>query len=197
MSEVTVLSHDDFDDLLDRLQRAAAACIVFRGEAYRSVEPKYAKTADLLTGLGSKRGGGRWNPPGSFPTVYTSLSPGQALEESLHTFKHFGFSPASVLPRTVVGMKVQMSRVLDLTDQSILRRLEMTRTQMVSDDWRGVNDGGHEALTQAIGRVAFELGIEGLLVPASASADGQNLLWFPDNLSGSSTAEILNADQLG
>jgi hypothetical protein len=39
---------------------------------YRSSSPPYANRQDLLTGVGSRIAGARWNPPGSFPTVYTS-----------------------------------------------------------------------------------------------------------------------------
>jgi len=46
---------------------------LLRGVVYRWSEPTYATKEDLLTGEGSRRFGGRWNPR-SFATVYAAFT---------------------------------------------------------------------------------------------------------------------------
>jgi hypothetical protein len=43
-------------------------------------------------------------------------------------------------------------------------------------------DKRREALTQAVGRIAFEAGLEGLLVPSAQVRKSKNLVVFPENL---------------
>ena len=52
------------------------------------------------------------------------------------------------------------------------------------------------AVTQAIGRLAFDLGWEALLVPSAARKTGINLILFPDNLARTSIVQIINAGDL-
>lgn len=56
-----------------RLTKLLPSAISFSGQGFRSTTPKYATETDLLTGEGSKRYGGRWNPPG-IAVIYASLS---------------------------------------------------------------------------------------------------------------------------
>ena len=67
---------------------------------------------------------------------------------------------------------------------------------MVSEDWRRLQDKGHEALTQAIGRMIHEAGIEAMLVPSAATRNGSGIVIFPDNLTKKSSLKIVNADEL-
>jgi len=66
---------------------------------------------------------------------------------------------------------------------------------MRDDDWRALNRGSEESLTQAIGRAAYQSSLEALIVPACDG--GRNLVWFPGNLRGASKATIRNAHRLG
>jgi hypothetical protein len=50
---------------------------------------------------------------------------------------------------------------------------------MLNADWRGEQDKGREALSQAVGRVAYRVGFEALMVPSKADPDGTNLVVFP------------------
>ena len=57
-------------------------------------------------------------------------------------------------------------------------------------------DKGREALAQALGRIAFQEGLEGLLVPSAQARKGKNLVMFPENLQKGSSLAIQNADKL-
>ncbi len=53
------------------------------GVIFRSVSPRYARAADIISGYGSYRAGGRWNAPGLY-AIYGSIEPGLAADESLN-----------------------------------------------------------------------------------------------------------------
>jgi RES domain-containing protein len=111
----------------ERLGRGLARClprvIPWSGSLYRSASPRYANKDDLLTGVGSKTAGARWNPPNSFRTVYTSLDPETALAEVLAHFRHYGFPVSKAMPRVIVSLEAKLQRVLDLTDGAVRRVL--------------------------------------------------------------------------
>jgi hypothetical protein len=51
-------------------------------------------------------------------------------------------------------------------------------------------------LTQALGRCAFEEGLEGLLVPSAQFRKGVNLVVFTENLQKGSALKIQNVEKL-
>jgi RES domain-containing protein len=53
-----------------------------------------------------------------------------------------------------------------------------------------------EALTQAIGRAAWNVGLEGLLVPSAARPGGIGLVFFPDHRDARSGLEIVHPEEL-
>ena len=55
---------------------------------------------------------------------------------------------------------------------------------------------GREALTQAVGRIAFQMGLEGSVVPSPQVRKGKNLIVFPTNLRKKSSLVIQNAEEL-
>ena len=162
---------------------------------FRCSEPTYATKDDLLTGEGSRKRGGRWNPPSSFATVYAAFSDAAALAEAKAHFLYYGLDPADALPRTIVAVDVKLAKVLDLTDGMVRKTLGVSATRMRADDWRKLNRHSAESLTQAIGRAGYESGLEGLIVPACDG--GRNVVWFPGNLRGTSKATIRNVGKLG
>jgi RES domain-containing protein len=185
----------------ERLARALARCEKYRlpwaGVIYRSASVRYANRDDLLTGIGSKSAGARWNPPGSVATVYTSLDIPTAVAEALAHHRYYGFAVETALPRVLVSIQARLQRVLELTDRRVSRTLRVPRGQLLDEDWRACNSGGEEARTQAIGRLAWDAGWEGLLVPSAASTTGVNLIIFPGNLLlPQSYLLIINRDQL-
>ena len=68
---------------------------------------------------------------------------------------------------------------------------------MLSEPWREEQNIGREALTQAIGRLAYDLDIQALLVPSAARRSGSNLIVFPANCDlPRSWLRIVNRDEL-
>jgi RES domain-containing protein len=165
----------------------------WQGTVFRSVRPKYWASEDFLTGEASKRHGGRWNAPSSFRVVYLSLSLDTALEEVKGWSRAYGVPPEAALPRVLAAIEADLKETLDLTDGAIRRRLRVSFERMTGEDWRAANERGREALTQAIGRAAFEAELEALLVPSAQDPDGGNLLVFPDKLLSRSTLHELGA----
>jgi filamentous hemagglutinin len=176
--------------------RCASRAVPWSGVVYRSASPRYANKGDLLTGVGSKTAGARWNPPKSFPTIYASLDPHTALDEILAHFRYYKIPIESAMPRVTVSVRVRLGTVLDLTDGRTRSRLRVSERRMLDEPWREEQKLGREALTQALGRLAHELGWEGLLVPSAAMKGGTNLIVFPANLSRRSSLEIINVGDL-
>ena len=58
-----------------------------------------------LPGVGSRTAGARWNPPKSFPTVYSSLDPHTALDEVLAHFRYYKIPVESAMPRVTVSVR--------------------------------------------------------------------------------------------
>ena len=58
--------------------------------------------------------GGRWNPPGSFRTVYASLDPEIAMKEALATFRYYGWALHDAMPRLFRALDVRLARVASL-----------------------------------------------------------------------------------
>jgi RES domain-containing protein len=106
--------HPDSARLARAIERCIPHLVPWSGDVYRSTSPKYAGRDDLATGAGAKENGGRWNPPGSFHTIYSSLDPETAMAEALAHFRRFGFPLSSAMPRVFAAMKAKLSRVLDL-----------------------------------------------------------------------------------
>jgi RES domain-containing protein len=174
--------HANSDWLAKALGRCEKHVEPWGGVVYRSASVRYANRDDLLTGAGSKTAGARWNAPGTVATVYTSLDIPTAVEEGLAHYRYYGFAVEKALPRVLVSVQVRLRRVLALTSRRVSRILRVTRRQLEAEDWRACNKKGEEALTQAIGRLAWTAEWEGLLVPSAAHSAGTNLIVFPGNI---------------
>jgi hypothetical protein len=82
--------------------------------------------------------------------------------------------------------------VLDLTLSEVQKLMSITAASMVmgSHDLNPI-----ESITQAIGRLAFSEGYEGLLVPSAARLGHKNIVVFPARLKGGQMRPI-NPDRL-
>jgi len=67
---------------------------------------------------------------------------------------------------------------------------------MLAEDWRKVNDSGHESESQALGRAAHDIGAEAILAPSARVAHGVNLIYFPESLLGLGKVEVLGEQDL-
>lgn len=164
-----------YDDLRRRLGRLVPT--PWTGSAYRSCAPTWARSADLVSGLGSFETGGRWNLPGT-RAVYAALTPHAALEEALAPF-----GIARALPRVLAELQLDVGRSIDLTVGATRRRLRVSRKRMTETRWR---DPATPSVTQLIGRAAAELRVEALIVPSAVLANQANIVVFPENLAAAS-----------
>ena len=123
------------EQLRTRLARLAALAVPFEGVVYRSSTPQYATEADLLTGEGSRRFGGRWNPVG-IAMVYASLTPETAMAETLAHNRYYGIPIEDTMPRIFVAIEVKLHTLLDLRDGNVRRRLQVAEDRILTVDWR-------------------------------------------------------------
>jgi len=145
-------------ELLDRLDKLRADR--WQGEVFRHMFSDFPPERE-------NQRGARWNPAET-PAIYTSLSREVALAEA-----DFQISLQPVRPtatRTIYRIGVNLSSVIDLSDQDRLVALGISEEDLASLD--------HRACQQVGGAIAW-LGNDGFLVP-SAGADGVNLVIFPN-----------------
>lgn len=189
------LTEDDFASLIRRLGRLAPQASALKSTGFRSATPRYATETDLLTGEGSRKGGGRWNPR-DLAAVYASLTAETAMAETLAQARYYGWAEQAVMPRTFVAISFSLKRVLDLTDGDIRRRLAVSQTRMIQTDWLAEMAAGTVPVTQLLGQAAAEIGLEGLLVPSAADPGGRNIVAFPRNFRTPRAAVVLAPNKL-
>jgi len=66
-----------------------------------------------------------------------------------------------------------------------------TLTELLDEDWEGIQAGGGESWTQAIGRGSRKAGFEAILVHSARNRGGRNIVIFPDHLGAGSTLKLL------
>jgi len=64
----------------------------------------------------------------------------------------------------------------------VLKALSLKKTDLTTCDWDAAQTAGDEALTQAVGRAAFETLAEGLIAPSARLKGGRNIVVFPTHL---------------
>lgn len=191
-SPVAPTSHPESDRLRKAIRQVSSLDRSWVGAAYRVASVARSNEADLLSGEGSRIWGARWNPPGSFRTVYLSLEHSTAMAEYLAQNRRQGLPDHAAMPAVTAGVNLNLRRVLDLNDRAVRRALRLTRTSMTS----GSHDPSPvEQLTQAVGRLAWSEGYEAILVPSAARLLSSNIVVFPDKLSPGQILPI-NADKL-
>jgi RES domain-containing protein len=100
------------------------------------------------------------------------------------------------MPRTFVAIAVNLQAILDLREGSVRQRLRVSLDRILTVDWRKEVQDARVPITQAIGRAASQVGLEGLIAPSAADPQGDNLLVFPTNLKQGSELRVLNAKSL-
>lgn len=119
---------------------------------------------DLLDPYSESMKGGRVNPPGSFPVLYAvadeeGCRPTLALDE----------------PEAVIAVfSVSLSRVLDLADPSVRRKLGVTVGDLANAE--------ESRISQAIGVAAYNEGFEGVIYPRPLNPKCRNLAIFSDRI---------------
>ncbi len=147
----------------------------FAGTVYRAVREELRE--HLLSTEGNRFFPGRYHLVGGTGVLYTSLKPTLARAE---LGRHA--DPEMLKEAVVVGaVKVRLQRVVDLTRPSILKTLGLSEAGLIAQN---------HPLTQAIGALARQAGLQGLVVP-SATGEGANLVIFEDNLGEGCSLDII------
>jgi RES domain-containing protein len=122
--------------------------------------------------------GARWNPRG-VEVLYTSLHRDAAIAEVEHLLSQ---QPVPVRAKRVVSqLRVQLSKVVDLSKPEFIEALGYSIDDVTRDGW---------VLTQKIGSAAEFLEATGLLVP-SARADATNLVILMKNQSANDLVDVV------
>jgi RES domain-containing protein len=92
----------------------------YRGEGLGQQAPKY----DPVSAEGARRRGGRFNPPQSFPVLYLCTARAFTVAEFVRAGNRLGDrGPRACYLGSFSGMKMELDRIVDLTDPSTLEGL--------------------------------------------------------------------------
>jgi RES domain-containing protein len=139
-----------------------------KGRWYRTVKNKYRKKVDSPEG--SARVDGRYHTTDEDMVIYLSDSPTLSMNESSKAFQTVPLKESAWFTAT---FKVDLKRVLDLTDPDSLNRLGVTPADLVQP-----KPGGYR-LPQEIAKEARANGFEAMLAPTSRPGmSGKNLVVF-------------------
>lgn len=124
--------------------------------------------------LTGSQSGGRWGPAGAFSVLYlsrprTSVTV-EAYRHLVDPFAKEGMTGAMVAPRRLLICEVAVTDILDLRSVAAQTALEIGDQDLSSEI------GSYETC-QAIGRVAHQLSLHGVLAP-SATGLGETLALF-------------------
>jgi RES domain-containing protein len=183
------------DDLIKYFAKIYKSAPGFTGICYRGVWKEFADPYSVIQASGSFLSGGRYNVESTFGVLYLSCDPKTCIEESVQSIHINPTEMAGKLPRMIVGLKVEISKVLKLSREKILNPTMLRKRDLLDLDWVDKQLRGEEIVTQLIGKVAKSTGFEAVLVP-SARRDGCNLNLFPDNLASTSKIMLVNVEGL-
>jgi RES domain-containing protein len=188
-------THPSFPGLVRSVRQAGAMVAPWEGRVFRAVEIKWAKPASLLSGEGTRKHGGRWMRAGVAEVAHAAMTEALAIKESRHAFDYYGIRKPRNNPRVSVEIRVKLAKVLPLgAVEAVFPHL--TNEELLREDWEKVNGKGSETLAQAIGRAAWQIGLEGMVVPSARDRRSRNLVWFPGNLCAGSSCTITGQHEL-
>ena len=192
---MTIRLNPFYHQIRERLDDAGPSFLKpWEGYIWRFNAIEYPQASDILSGLGALRHGSRWNARGTFPVVYGSTEEKVAFAEVKASESYYGLK--SRKPRLFVCIKLNLTRMLDLGSITTLHALGLRLKDIQTEDWRKLHDGGHESLTQCIGRAAWDFGVEGILCRSARVKGGFNLAYFPSHKNPKTLAEVCDADLL-
>ncbi len=192
-----VKSNPRYDALVAELKKFRRLYSKWEGVAFRAAPLEFARLTKLLDGKGNLKIGGRWLAAGTFRAVNLSVTQETAIKESNANFTYYNFALSDVKPKVIVGVQLRLARVIDLTSPTGIRAQPwLPLAELLAEDWRKVNDAGHESQSQTFGRAAHDAGAEALLVPSARVRGGVNLVYFPESVSSREVVKILGEDEL-
>ena len=102
--------------------------------------------------------GGRWNPRGSFPTVYLAEPVDTCVAEFLRMARGQARGAESFRPRQLHVVRATELELVDLTTEAALGLVGLSESNIADDDW---------ASWQRVGEVIHFLGYQGLRAPSA------------------------------
>ncbi len=118
------------------------------------------------------------------------------MDESLAHFRYYGIPLHAAMPRMFMAVKVILFKVLDLTEGTNRKRLQIAEHRLLACDWRRDMANGSEALSQLVGHAAKEAGFEAVVVRSAQDGNGRNIVVFPENLSKPSKLNVLRSGKV-
>lgn len=118
--------------------------------------------------------GGRYNKSGEFGALYLGDTREICRQEKL---KQVAWREDALPPQALGSVEIRIDKVLDLTQEKILKALGITESQLI--------DPLDVSLPRALAQAAREAGIKALLAP-SAAGERNNLVIFEDYIFDSS-----------
>lgn len=137
----------------------------------------------------SARDGERYTRKGGHPSLYASFEMATVEKELAHLC-----APGEERTITLFYLKVELAKVLDLSDQNV------RDTLMVSDndlncDWDKLQVRGVFVPTQHLADIAVEQGFEAIIYPSVRNPDGKNVVIFCKQLKLGSIVKVLDANR--
>jgi RES domain-containing protein len=117
---------------------------------------------------------GRWNRPGIFGCLYTALTIEGARAEYDKHFGVTGSTPDARTRRDLVSLLVDVGPVLDVTNEDVCTRLQITRAALCADTEEAIE------LCRSIATWARDQGHRAILAPSAAMDGAQNLMIYVD-----------------
>lgn len=143
----------------------------------RLTQPHYVDPFDTSY---AQRQGGRWNPPGSWPTLYLNEDMATVHAQLRHMFVGRGIDPEDLDDDAPIHLAAATlpvrQRVADVTTDEGIAAVDLPPTYPLDATRATV---GHE-VTQRIGVDAHDAGLRGVWC-RSAAGEGQELAWFPSS----------------
>jgi len=128
------------------------------------------------------RAAGRWNRPGEYGCLYTTMSVDGARAEYLRSLAHVGITPEQDAERDLASIRVRVSPMLDLTSRAA--RNKVARTLGLEDGLRVRRLRGDDAadllLCLAIADWARAEGYPAIMSPSAADRSAKNLNVYID-----------------
>jgi RES domain-containing protein len=191
---MNVRPHPRYAEFVHRIRTFSPTPARWAGVTFRSVELEHAAPDKILSGEGSRRFGGRWNAPGTFPVIYSSAKPGTAIEEAFQLAADYELSPDNLKPRITCGIEWDLAQVIDLTRKNLPSWLKLSK--WMQEDFLRINDSGFETLCQAFGRALRNAGMSAILCPSARVEGGVNFVVLLDRLRRDEKMRLLGEEEL-
>lgn len=158
----------------------------YKGLLCRAINPVYASTP--LSGDGSARFGGRFNPKG-LPALYMTFS----IQTAILEINQVG----SLQPTTLVSYEADIQNIFNATDPAALSAVNMTVHELSSSTWRDEMRASGVSQTQTFAKSLIDQGFSAMKVPSFArGAQGKDInivLWSWND--GSSNLRVIDDEK--